>query len=63
MIGDQIELVVLGTEGDVVKLGVVAPRQQQILRKEIYTALRESNQEASQTVINVDHLRNFLKKK
>lgn len=63
MIGDQIELVVLGTEGDVVKLGVVAPRQQQILRKEIYTALRESNQEASQTVINVDHLRKFLKKK
>jgi len=63
MIGDQIELVVLGTEGDVVKLGVVAPQQQRILRKEIYVALKESNEEASKTAINVDHLRDFLKKK
>jgi carbon storage regulator len=62
MIGDQIELIVLSTEGDVVKLGVVAPKQEQILRKEIYVALKESNQEASKSTINLDNLRNFLKK-
>ena len=62
MIGDQIELIVLSTEGDVIKLGVVAPKEQRILRKEIYTALKESNQEASNSASNLNKLRDFLKK-
>ncbi|MDQ0918580.1 carbon storage regulator CsrA [Paenibacillus sp. V4I5] len=62
MIGDQIELIVLSTEGDVVKLGVVAPKEQQILRKEIYAALKESNQEASNPAATLNKLSNFLKK-
>ncbi|NEW08850.1 carbon storage regulator CsrA [Paenibacillus sp. SYP-B3998] len=63
MIGDQIELIVLSTEGDVVKLGVVAPKEQQILRKEIYVALKESNLEASNPTANLNKLRDFFKKK
>ncbi|AEI38756.1 carbon storage regulator CsrA [Paenibacillus mucilaginosus] len=47
MIGDGIEVIVLGVEGETVKIGLKAPRQQSILRKEIYLALKESNQEAS----------------
>ncbi|UQZ84392.1 hypothetical protein SK3146_03638 [Paenibacillus konkukensis] len=62
MIGDQIEIIVLGTEGDAVKIGVAAPKQQQILRKEIYSALKESNEEASGAVANLETLKKLLKK-
>jgi carbon storage regulator len=61
MIGDQIELVVLGTEGDAVKLGIKAPKQVEIYRKEVYEAIRESNRQAVQPV-SLGDLR-FLAKK
>ena len=34
MIGDHVEVQVLGVDGDSVKLGFTAPKQIQILRKE-----------------------------
>lgn len=46
MIGDQIELIVLGTEGDTVKLGIKAPRQVEVFRKEVYDTIRDSNRQA-----------------
>ncbi|MDF2669751.1 MAG: carbon storage regulator [Paenibacillus sp.] len=51
MIGDQIEVIVLSTEGDTVKLGIQAPKQVQVYRKEIYASIQQSNREASQTVL------------
>ncbi|MCZ8523308.1 MULTISPECIES: carbon storage regulator CsrA [Paenibacillus] len=66
MIGDQVEVVVLAVEGETVKLGFTAPRQQQILRKEIYLALKESNLEASvskeTTTHGIDQLKKLLSK-
>lgn len=61
MIGDEIELVVLGAEGDTVKLGIRAPKQIEIYRKEVYLAIRESNQEASQSIVSPEHLLNLIK--
>lgn len=63
MIGDQIELVILGTERDQVKIGIRAPRHLQVFRKEIYAMLKETNEEASQSRVDQAELAKLLKKK
>jgi len=47
IIDGSIEVRVTRIEGDVVKLGIVAPRDISIYRKEIYDSIQESNQEAA----------------
>ncbi|GGH76720.1 carbon storage regulator [Pullulanibacillus pueri] len=46
-IGDDIEIEVLGIDGDQVKLGIKAPKQVEIHRKEIYLTIQEANNEAA----------------
>jgi len=48
-IGDDIELTILAIEGDQVKIGIRAPRQVDIHRKEVYLAIQEENTEASRS--------------
>ncbi|WP_037287184.1 carbon storage regulator CsrA [Saccharibacillus sacchari] len=47
VIGDDIELTVLSVEGDTVKLGIKAPKQVDIMRKEILVSVQENNQNAA----------------
>ncbi|MDN4066436.1 carbon storage regulator CsrA [Paenibacillus vini] len=47
IISDTIEVVILETEGDTVKIGIQAPRDVEIHRKEIFEAILNSNREAS----------------
>lgn len=54
MIGDQIELVILQTEGDSVRVGIIAPRNVQIHRKEVYLSIQQENREASNSIISID---------
>ena len=49
MIGDDIELIVVDIRGDRVRLGITAPKQVPVHRKEIYEAIRRENIEASRT--------------
>jgi carbon storage regulator len=60
-IGDDILLTIIDIQGDQVRLGIAAPRDVQILRQELYQAVRESNTQAAQTVQNIEGL-DFLKK-
>lgn len=46
VIQDQIEVTVLGIEGDTVRLGISAPKTIDIFRKEVYLSIQESNREA-----------------
>ncbi len=46
IIGDDIEVVVLGATGDQVKLGIVAPRSVPVHRKEVYEQIQLENMEA-----------------
>ncbi len=46
-IGDDIEVVVLGIEGDQVKLGIQAPRHIRVLRHELLVGVQEENRLAA----------------
>ncbi|HET9517402.1 MAG TPA: carbon storage regulator CsrA [Actinoplanes sp.] len=47
MIGDTVVVTVLEVRGDVIRLGIDAPRDIQVHREEIYRELQASNQEAA----------------
>ncbi len=49
MIGDDIELTILAIEGEQIKLGINAPKNIDIHRKEIYLAIQNENNEAIKT--------------
>ncbi len=46
-IGEEIEISILGIEGDQVKIGISAPKSVEIHRKEIYDAIQSQNNEAA----------------
>ncbi|MBO9608532.1 MAG: carbon storage regulator CsrA, partial [Paenibacillaceae bacterium] len=56
MIGDQIELTVLSVDGDTIKVGISAPKDVEVYRKEIYDSIRQTNVEASQSAQNSGRL-------
>ncbi|RWZ55031.1 carbon storage regulator [Halobacillus fulvus] len=57
-IGDDIEIKVLSIEGNQVRLGIDAPSNVEIHRKEIYIAIQEENEAAASVS---DDLMNLLK--
>ncbi|MEX2459809.1 MAG: carbon storage regulator CsrA [Paenibacillaceae bacterium] len=61
MIGDQIELVIVSIEGDQVKLGIKAPLQVEIYRKEVYESIQMANREAREK-IDLDVISKMFKK-
>lgn len=64
MIGDDIELSVLSIEGDQVKIGINAPKNIDIHRKEIYLSIQQENSHAAQTGADaINNLNSFFKKK
>ncbi|WP_341875774.1 carbon storage regulator CsrA [Defluviitalea saccharophila] len=52
IIGDQIEITILDIQGDKVKLGIQAPKNIAIYRKEIFLEIKEENKAAVQSSIN-----------
>jgi cytosine deaminase len=47
MIGDEIEITIVDVRGDKVRLGIRAPKEVAVLRKEVYDAIRRENQAAA----------------
>nr|WP_275941363.1 carbon storage regulator CsrA [Planosporangium flavigriseum] len=47
MVGDDVVITVLDVRGDVVRLGIKAPRSVQVHREEVYLELQKVNQEAA----------------
>lgn len=60
VINNNIEVTILEVKGDQVKVGITAPKEVPVYRKEVYLQIQEANREA----VNVDGmeaLRNLLK--
>ncbi len=47
MIGDDVVVTILEVRGDVVRVGIKAPRSVQVHREEIYRELQKANREAA----------------
>ena len=47
MVGDEVVITVLDVRGDVVRLGIKAPRSIQVHREEVYRELQAANRAAA----------------
>lgn len=62
LIGENIEIVVVEIEDGKVKLGIKAPKDIEILRKEILNSVQEENKKAADVRIDMNELKGLLKK-
>lgn len=47
MIGDEIEVTVLSVSGDKVRVGITAPREIPVFRKEVYLNIQSEREQAA----------------
>lgn len=59
VINNNIEITVLEIRGDQIKIGIQAPKDVPVYRKEVYLQIQKENEEAS-SVANLDALKNLL---
>lgn len=62
IINENIEITVLDVQGDQVRIGINAPRDISIHRKEVFTQISEENKKAASVNVGVN-LNNILKNK
>lgn len=56
-IGDDIEITIVSSKNDQVKIGIKAPKNVEIYRKEVYEQIQGENQQAS---IDITEMINFI---
>ena len=61
MINNDIEITILEIKGEQVKIGISAPKEVPVYRKEVYIQIQEANKAASD-IAGVEQLANLLKK-
>ena len=61
IINNNVEVTILEVKGDQVKIGITAPKEVPVYRKEVYLQIEEANREAV-NVDGMDALRDLLKK-
>jgi len=64
IIAGDIEIEILAIDGEQVKIGIKAPRDVDIHRKEVYLAIQKANSDAAQQPISfaaLDQLKDFKK--
>jgi carbon storage regulator len=59
VINNNIEVTILDIRGDQIKIGVSAPKDVPIYRKEVYLQIQEENKEAS-SVDSLELLKDFM---
>lgn len=52
-IGDDIEIKILSVDGEQIKIGINAPMNVEIHRKEVYLAIQEENNQALDTTMDI----------
>ena len=61
IIGDNIEVVILSVQGDLVKVGIEAPRSVPVNRKEIFIQILEQNRRAAERPVSMNDISNLFK--
>lgn len=61
IINNNIEVAILEVKGDQVKVGITAPREVPVYRKEVYVQIQNANQEAI-SAEGMDALKNLIGK-
>jgi carbon storage regulator len=56
MIGDDIEIRILEVKGDLVKVGIAAPRTMPVHRQEVYEEIKQANHDAARFCQNLASL-------
>lgn len=59
IINNNIEITILEVKGDQVKIGITAPKDVPVYRKEVYVQIQESNKAATDTS-GLEALKNLL---
>lgn len=59
---ENIEITILQVDSDTVKVGIMAPKDVDIFRKEVYLAIQEANTESAQYALDIKELNEKLKK-
>jgi len=63
VLNDNIELTVIEIQGDQVRIGINAPKDVKVFRKEVYIEIMEENQRASEVKIDsLNILKDVIKK-
>ncbi len=62
VIGDNIEIKIVSIEEGKVKLGISAPKDIEIHRKEIFIEIQEENKKAAEGSLNIGDLGKLFKK-
>ena len=57
---DNIEIMILEVSADTIKIGIQAPKEVDIVRKEIYVSVQETNRESADAGNNLQALRNRM---
>lgn len=59
VVNNNVEITILDIKGDQVKVGIKAPKEVPVYRKEVYLQIQESNQSAF-TSENIDALKDLF---
>ncbi len=62
MINNDIEITVLDIKGEQVKIGISAPKEVPVYRKEVYIQIQEANKEASANMESMEQLASLFGK-
>ena len=59
VINNNVEITILDIKGDQVKVGITAPKEVPVYRKEVYLQIQEANKDAFESE-NLDALKDLL---
>ena len=61
MVGNNVEISILDIKGDQIKIGIQAPKEIPVYRKEVYIQIEEENREAVlNSGIAINNLKKFI---
>ncbi len=56
VINNNVEITILDIKGDQVKIGIEAPKEVPVYRKEVYLQIRQANADAMDNVISTENM-------